>query len=322
MTKSKDLSNDEFFTLLRTHVSTGHAWQACQLAYLVEAEDRRLHIDHAAASMRIFCIRTLGFTSTEARLRLTAADLVRRFPVILDFLERGDIHLSGVVALRDVLTNENHEELLRVASRKSVRGIRTMIAARFPKPETACDTAATRRTNGRRRVELTITADEAKVERVRHLMRYSRPNADVQTIYDAALDALVAKLEAEAANDAERPEETRVGGEDRQAGNQAPLTICEKTLSPDAAYGIETNASPALDCAPQSSRPVRCGVDRVDSVGQILAETRFDVGTGTAQTHKAPLPLAFRGLRAQRLRELVSISAACGALWRTSKGCG
>jgi len=68
---------------------------------------------------------------------MTAACLARRFPSIVDRLERGEIHLSSLVLLRDFLTSENHEEVLGEAAHKTKAQVKELLARRFPRPDVA-----------------------------------------------------------------------------------------------------------------------------------------------------------------------------------------
>ncbi len=105
------------------------------IAHLVEVDSRRLYAKAACPSLFEFCLRRLGLSEGEAFRRMTAARLVRRFPSILGKIERGEIHLSALVLLRRYLTEENHAELLELASRKTKGEVEKAIARRFPKPD-------------------------------------------------------------------------------------------------------------------------------------------------------------------------------------------
>ncbi len=111
-----DLTNDELLEKITSLLTSARAGIARVIGYLAEVEDRRLHLAAAYSSMFDFCTRRLGLSEGEAFRRLTAARLVRRFPVISELIEGGSIHLSALVRLRDRLTEENHAELLREAS--------------------------------------------------------------------------------------------------------------------------------------------------------------------------------------------------------------
>jgi hypothetical protein len=68
----------------------------------------------------------------EACRRVAAARLARRFPVALGMVERGEIHLTSLLLLRDHLTEENHEELLGAAKSMTKSEVQHLIASRFP----------------------------------------------------------------------------------------------------------------------------------------------------------------------------------------------
>src|SRR5207253_4307269 len=87
------------------------------LAYLGEVEERRLDLQSACSSLFDFCLRRLGMSEDEACRRVAAARIVRRFPVALGMIARGEIHLTGLLLLRDHLTPERGEGLLREAAR-------------------------------------------------------------------------------------------------------------------------------------------------------------------------------------------------------------
>ena len=135
MAKLGDMSDEELLARLRGHVGKGNVWHAELIAYLVEVEERRLDRVHACSSMWDFCTRKLGMSEGEAHRRIAAARAVRRFPQVLGFIERGEIRLCALYALRKHLTSDNVDELLREASGKSTREVEKMVAARFPRPD-------------------------------------------------------------------------------------------------------------------------------------------------------------------------------------------
>lgn len=227
------LSDDEVLTGLEATIGNARKLLARLLAYLAEVEHRRLHLEAACSSMFEYCVRRLGMSDGEAFRRTTAARLVRRFPVLLDKISRGQIHLSAVVLLRDHLTDENHAELIDRACGKTKLEVREMLAARFPKPDAPTaihplpekgaasrqaplaavvakdapqPTAPTeeRRASteplspGRYKVELTISAElKEKIARATDLMRHRNPNGDLAVVLERAVDLLIAQLEKE-----------------------------------------------------------------------------------------------------------------------------
>src|SRR5262245_40310295 len=129
------LSNTELLDALRGTVGDGHRVLARLLAYLVEVEERRLHLELACSSMYDFCVRKLGLGEDEAVRRIAVARLARSFPLILKRLETGALSMTALLLLRPHLTADNHDELLRAAEGKTKRAIEELLAARFPRPD-------------------------------------------------------------------------------------------------------------------------------------------------------------------------------------------
>src|SRR5262249_7408381 len=67
---------------------------ASLVAYLAEFGARKLHLGQGCASLFTYCTEVLHLSEHEAYLRITAARLSRRFPVILDKLESGAVNLT------------------------------------------------------------------------------------------------------------------------------------------------------------------------------------------------------------------------------------
>src|SRR5260370_25818977 len=126
-----DLSDAELLSGLHSLVGHGRRLLAGLLAHLGEVEERRLHLEAACSSMFDFCVRRLGMSEGEAFRRITAARLARRFPTLLPRIERGDLHLSALVLLRDHLTAENHQELFHQTSGPTKRHAAPLVARAF-----------------------------------------------------------------------------------------------------------------------------------------------------------------------------------------------
>src|SRR5215472_2732176 len=131
----EDLSNEQLLSGLHALVVQGRTVLARLLVYLGEVEDRRLDLESACSSLFDFCVRRLGMGDDEACRRVAGARLVRRFPMALTMIERGELHLTGLLLLREHLTDHNHEELLRVASGKTKSEVQSLVAERFPRPD-------------------------------------------------------------------------------------------------------------------------------------------------------------------------------------------
>ncbi len=131
----KKLSDDELIRSLQLLVGSERRGVARVIAHLAEVEERRLHLKVGNSSLFDYCLRRLALSEGEAFRRVTAARLARRFPLILQMVAEGDIHLSAICELRDYLTKDNHRELLVEASRKTRKQVQELIVRRFPRPD-------------------------------------------------------------------------------------------------------------------------------------------------------------------------------------------
>ncbi|MDB5221268.1 MAG: hypothetical protein JWO86_9195, partial [Myxococcaceae bacterium] len=61
--------------------------------------------------------------------------LVKRFPMLLERIERGDLHLSTLVLLRPHLHEGNVQELAVAVAGKTQRQVEELLARRAPKPD-------------------------------------------------------------------------------------------------------------------------------------------------------------------------------------------
>jgi hypothetical protein len=231
------LSSEELLAGVRGLVYQGRTVLARLLAYLGEVEERRLDLRSACSSLFDFCLRRLGMSEDEACRRVAAARLVRRFPVALGMIERGEIHLTGLLMLRDRLTDEGAEQLLRAAAGKSKGELQHLLAELFPRPDVpasirpltgpmaspgptgqapaaalmaaAADPARSHiepLAPARYRLEFTASAElKEKLERAGDLMRHTNPKGELSVLVERALDLLLAKLEKQRLAKVTRP---------------------------------------------------------------------------------------------------------------------
>jgi RuvA, C-terminal domain/HNH endonuclease len=190
------------------------------LVHLIEVEARRLDLRSACSSLFDFCQRRLGMSESEAVRRIEAARLVKRFPSLLGYIERGQIQLTALLLLRHHFTDDNVDELVAKTSGKTKREVQELLAARAPKPDVMptitalpaqlasarppapCTPRLEPLAPSRHRLELTVSTEvRAKLERARDLMSHCIRRDDLETVLDRALDALLAKLEKERVGD-------------------------------------------------------------------------------------------------------------------------
>src|SRR4029078_9652672 len=133
--KLSHLSDAELLCGIQSLRGSERSFTARVVAHLAEIEHRKLHLETAHSSVFDYCLRTLKMSEGEAFRRITAARLMRRFPVIFELIDSGSIHLTGLTLLVDALNDENHRELLQAACGKTKREILVILAARFPKED-------------------------------------------------------------------------------------------------------------------------------------------------------------------------------------------
>jgi hypothetical protein len=108
---------------------------ALMLAHIAEIRRRKLYRGAGYSSMYRYLVQELGMSGDVAYKRLQAAKAACKFPGILAAIEDGRLHLTGVVLLEPHLTAENSRALLTAAVHQSTRGIKKLIAERFPKAD-------------------------------------------------------------------------------------------------------------------------------------------------------------------------------------------
>jgi hypothetical protein len=229
------LSDDELLNEVMRLAGDERSATARLIAALVEIDARRLYLGQGCSSLFVYCTRVLYLSEHAAYGRIEAARVARRFPVVLEMLERGDVTLTAVSLLAPHLTPANHLELLARARHRSKRDVEEMVAELRPRPDVpagvrklpdrlqttalALDAgeqailtpartpapppmsmrptaAVTPLAPSRYKLQVTIDrATEEKLHRVRDLMRHTLPSGDLAAILNRALDALLTELE-------------------------------------------------------------------------------------------------------------------------------
>ena len=131
------LDNAELMARLRRLVATDRALTARLLVHLGEVDARGLFRDQAWPSMFTYAVQELHMSEAEAYLRIHAARLGRQFPLVVQLLAQGELHLSAIKLLGAHLTQDNHALLLERARCKSKREVELLVAELAPKPDVA-----------------------------------------------------------------------------------------------------------------------------------------------------------------------------------------
>ena len=108
---------------------------ASVVAHLAELDTRDVHLREGYSSLFVYCRDALGMSEGEAYNRIEVARAARRFPVVLDMLCDGRVHLTAVRLLAPHLTVDNHAEVLGSARGKTKLEIQEIVARLAPRPD-------------------------------------------------------------------------------------------------------------------------------------------------------------------------------------------
>jgi hypothetical protein len=128
------LSDSELLSSTRSLVDRSNHVLAALLAHLAEVEARGLHRTRACASLYTYCIYELRFSEDAAARRAGAAKLVKRFPLLLHAIAKGELHLTGLLMLGPHLTPENILDVLGRAKFRTKKELTKLVRQLHPLP--------------------------------------------------------------------------------------------------------------------------------------------------------------------------------------------
>src|SRR6188768_2393322 len=107
------------------------------VGHLAELDARRSYLGEGPGSVCTFCREVLGYSEDAAWSRAATANVVRRFPVALDWLADDTLNITTVRMLRPVLTLDNHVAVLGEARGRSKGEVELILRRLDPKPDVA-----------------------------------------------------------------------------------------------------------------------------------------------------------------------------------------
>ncbi len=220
------LSDDELVEQVKHLAACERRASTALIRSLVEFDSRQLYFREGCSSLFTYCTQVLHLSEGSAYNRIETARAARRYPEVLEALERGDLSLTAVRMLAPHLRSANHAEVLAAARHRSKQGIQELIASLNPRPEAATIIrrmapqpskadpppvleleAATPAPQFRRAVvtplaperyklQVTLTREtHEKLRRAQSLSRHTPAAGDVGSILDRALTLLIDHLE-------------------------------------------------------------------------------------------------------------------------------
>ena len=131
------LSDDELVQKVRNLAACERRASVALIRSLIEFDARRLYLREGCSSLFTYCTHVLHLSEGSAYNRIETARAGRRYPEVLEALERGDLTLTAVRLLAPHLTPANHGEVLAAARHSSKQGIQELIASLNPRPAAA-----------------------------------------------------------------------------------------------------------------------------------------------------------------------------------------
>jgi len=131
------LSEQDLLDHFAALVARDRSTTAELLVAIAEIDERKLWASHACSSMFTFCMERFHMSEQVTAKRLWAARTARRFPVVLEMVARGELHLGAVHLLARHLTEDNHARVLDRARHKSSREVEQLIAELVPRADVA-----------------------------------------------------------------------------------------------------------------------------------------------------------------------------------------
>ena len=96
-----DVSNEALEANLSKLLGAGARVEARVVAHLAEVEARRVHPLVGCSSLYDYCRRRLGLSDYEAFVRIAAARVARKFPIVFEMLDRRKLHLTAICEVRE-----------------------------------------------------------------------------------------------------------------------------------------------------------------------------------------------------------------------------
>jgi hypothetical protein len=128
------LTDTQLAAELSRVVSAERTATSVVVATLAEFDARRLYLPKGYSSLFTYCVEELKLTEDATFNRVEAARAARKFPIILDLLDVGDLSLTAARLLAPHLTPGNHQKVLRDARHKTKRQVERMVACLRPLP--------------------------------------------------------------------------------------------------------------------------------------------------------------------------------------------
>lgn len=128
------LTNEEVWRRFLSLAAEERVVIADLVACLAEVDSRTLVRKRDWPSLFEYCVYSLQWSESAAYRRIRAARAVRRYPIILEMLRDGRLHLEGVVILHAFIDDADFASLLLKAAGMTTKRIESLVADRRRDP--------------------------------------------------------------------------------------------------------------------------------------------------------------------------------------------
>jgi hypothetical protein len=237
------VADEKLLADLAALVASDRQTTAILIAHIAEVDARERFKPAACASMHAYCTRVLHLSADAAFTRIRTARAGRAFPQIFEAIADGRLHLTAVVLLAPHLRDDNVDQLITEATHKSKLEIEMLVARLAPRPdvpdsiapivppqEPLCtdqlapapvashvEPVSLVKPLAPERFALQTTISQAtrdKLEAAKALMSHRNPSGDISVVLDAALDALIERLEKQRFAATSRPRAAKARPDD------------------------------------------------------------------------------------------------------------
>ena len=132
LTTNARLSDTELLEEIKRLTANERQATARLIAALGELDARRLYLGEGCSSLFTYCTQVLHLSEHAAYLRIEPARAARKWPVIMELLAEGALHLTAIGLLAPHLTTDNVERTLAAARHKGKREVEEIVAALRP----------------------------------------------------------------------------------------------------------------------------------------------------------------------------------------------
>jgi 5-methylcytosine-specific restriction endonuclease McrA len=119
----RKLNDSEFLFQMETLAGVEHGATVKMLHYINDLDRRKAFLELGYSSVHDFCMRKLGYSSSQAGRRIQAARCCRRYPELFALLRRREVCVSTLAWIEPIITDDNKDEIVarvRGASRRAV----------------------------------------------------------------------------------------------------------------------------------------------------------------------------------------------------------